>query len=304
MAAAVCITMLFMFFVLRYTRKEIAHPMQHIVSVIERIKNGEYETRISGSFRTKEFQMLQEATNQMVDEIVNLKIQSYEKRIELQDMELKAVKLQIRPHIFLNALTTISSLSSQNRYEEINEYINSLSKNIRYMFRAGLRTVSVKEEINHVKNYFEMQELKYPGCVFYLIDLPKELEEWEIPQMLIHTFIENEYKHAVSLDGTLTILIKIRKQLYQNEEMLLIELEDDGKGYPEEIIKYINEGARKADGSGNKVGLWSIKRILELMYERNNLLILENIKPTGCINRIYVPEKPKHKFNEDKNKSG
>ncbi|HPU63712.1 MAG TPA: hypothetical protein PK304_06120, partial [Mobilitalea sp.] len=104
-AAAVCLTMLFMVYVLKYTRKEIALPMQHIVNDIERIKNGEYETRISGNFRRREFQMLQEATNQMVDEIVNLKIQSYEKKIELQDMELKSIKLQIRPHFFLNALT-------------------------------------------------------------------------------------------------------------------------------------------------------------------------------------------------------
>ena len=35
-----------------------------------------------------------------------------------------------------------------------------------------------------------MQELNYPNCVFYYIDIPEELEEWRIPQMLIHTVIE------------------------------------------------------------------------------------------------------------------
>ncbi|CRZ33581.1 histidine kinase/DNA gyrase B/HSP90-like ATPase [Herbinix hemicellulosilytica] len=296
-AAAVCLTMLFMVYVLKFTKKEIALPMQHIVNDIERIKNGEYETRISGNFRRREFQMLQEVTNQMVDEIVNLKIQSYEKKIELQDMELKSIKLQIRPHFFLNALTTISSLSSQGKFEDINTYINSLSKNIRYMFRAGLRTVTVKEEINHVKNYFEMQELKYPGSVFYLIDLPKELEEWKIPQMIIHTFIENEFKHAVSLDNTLTILIKVSKQTYQNEDMLLIEIEDDGKGYPKEVIDYMNNN-KKPDDTGNRVGLWSMKRMMEIMYEKEGLIKIENLNPFGCLNKIYVPRKTKNKFIE------
>lgn len=300
-AAAVCVTMLFMIFVFKYIRKEMAMPMQHIVSDIERIKNGEYETRINGNFRTREFQMLQETTNQMVDEIVNLKIQSYEKLIELQDMELKSIKLQIRPHFFLNALTTISSLSSQGKFEEINKYISSLSKNIRYIFRAGLRTVPVREEINHVENYFEMQELKYPGCFFYLIDLPKELEDWEIPQMLIHTFIENEFKHAISPDSTLTILIKISRQTYQNDDMLLIEIEDDGKGYPKEVLEYMNSCSKKANITGNKVGLWSTKRMMEIMYERNNLIILENLEPSGCLNKIYVPKKAVHKLNENGN---
>ena len=119
---------MFMIFVLRYTRKQIAKPMQNIVSDIERIKNGEYHNRINGDFRTKEFQMLQDTTNQMVNEIVGLKIQAYEKRIELQDMELRSIKLQIRPHFFLNALTTISSLSRQKKFSEINNYITSLSK--------------------------------------------------------------------------------------------------------------------------------------------------------------------------------
>jgi sensor histidine kinase YesM len=297
-ATAVCVTMFFMIFVLRYTRREIAKPMQHMVSDIERIKNGEYQNRVNGSFNTREFQMLQESTNQMVDEIVGLKIQTYEKRIELQDMELKSIKLQIKPHFFLNALTTISSLSSQKRFEEINNYITSLSKNIRYMFRAGLHTISIKEEINHVKNYFEMQELKYPGCIFYLVDLPIELEHWEIPQMLIHTFIENEFKYAVSMDKILTILIKISIQAYKNEDMLLIEIEDDGKGYPEEVLNYMNGKTKKISDKGNRVGLWSIKRMMELMYERKDLIILDNIKPFGCLNMIYVPKSPKHKVDE------
>lgn len=296
---AVCITMIFMIYVLKYTRKQIAKPMQQMVSDIERIKNGEYQNRVNGNFHTREFKMLQEATNQMVDEIVGLKIQTYEKRIELQDMELKSIKLQIKPHFFLNALTTISSLSSQKRFPEINQYIASLSKNIRYIFRAGLHTVSVKEEINHVKNYFEMQELKYPGCVFYLIDLPTELEDWEIPQMLIHTIIENEFKYAISMDKILTILIKISLETtIMGEELLLIEIEDDGKGYPQEVLDYMNGKTKKVSEKGNRVGLLSIKRMMEIMYERNNLIILENIKPFGCLNRIYVPRKAIHKLDE------
>jgi sensor histidine kinase YesM len=298
-ATAVCITMIFMIYVLRFTRKQIAKPMQRMVSDIERIKNGEYQNRVNGNFHTREFQMLQDATNQMVEEIVGLKIQTYEKRIELQDMELKSIKLQIKPHFFLNALTTISSLSSQKRFKEINQYITSLSKNIRYIFRAGLHTISVKEEINHVKNYFEMQELKYPGCIFYLIDLPAELEDWEIPQMLIHTFIENEFKYAVSMDKILTILIKISLETtIMGEELLLIEIEDDGKGYPQEVLDYMNGITKKVSEKGSRVGLWSIKRMMEIMYERDDLITLENIKPFGCLNRIYVPRNAKHKLDE------
>lgn len=298
-AVVVCASVLFLLYILRYTRKEVILPMQTMVEDMECIKNGAYDARISGNFDTKEFLLLQETTNQMVDEIVGLKIRAYEEQIELQGMELKSIRLQLKPHFFLNALTTISSLSNQNKNEKIQDYINALSKNVRYMFRAGFHTVSVKEEIRHVENYFEMQELKYPGCIFYMIDLPEQLEEWQIPQMLIHTFIENEYKYAISMEETLTVLIKISEQRYQGEDMLVIEIEDDGKGYPEEVLAYMNDIAEPVGAKGERIGLRSIKRMMELMYEKKELVQLSNIEPHGCMNRIYVPKEPKHALEEE-----
>lgn len=298
-AVVVCASVLFLLYILRYTRKHVLLPMKQMVEDMECIKDGAYETRIGGTFDTQEFQTLQETTNQMVEEIVGLKIQAYEEQIELQGMELKSIRLQLKPHFFLNALTTISSLSSQNKNEKIQAYINALSKNVRYMFRTGFHTVSVREEIRHVENYFEMQELKYPGCIFYLVDLPETLMEWQIPQMLIHTFIENEYKYAISIGETLTILIKISTQIYHGEEMLLVEIEDDGKGYPKEVLEYMNSGAERSGKKGERIGLWSVKRMMELMYERKELVQLSNIEPHGCMNRIYVPSEPKHELEEE-----
>ncbi len=296
----VVVAVMFLFFIVHYTKKSIIHPMRVTIDVMKCIKQGEYSKRIVDEFHTKEFELLQTTTNQMVDEIVGLKIQTYEKMIQLQDMQLRIIRLQLKPHFFLNALTTISSLSGQNQNTQIITYIDALSRNVRYMFRTGFHTVSIKEEIRHVKNYFEMQELKYPNCVFYFIDMPEEVSEWRIPQMLIHTFIENEYKYAVEMNETLTILIKVNKQNYKEEEMLLIEIEDDGRGYPEEVIGYMNGAIRKPSDSANRIGLWSVKQMLELMYEEEDLMIIENIEPHGCLNRIYIPEKPIHELLEDK----
>ena len=89
--------------------------------------------------------------------------------------------------------------------------------------------MTLGEEIRHIENYFEMQELNYPDCVFYYIDIPKELEMWKIPQMLIHTVIENEYKYAVEVDQVSDN--SDQKQKYgkkRGEEMLCLSIEDDG----------------------------------------------------------------------------
>lgn len=277
-----------------YIRKEILSPMQHMKDSMKKIQMGNYDLRIVEEYNNAEFSMLKDTFNQLIDEIVGLKIKSYERQIDLQMTELKCVKLQIRPHFFLNAMTTISSLSLQGRNREISNYIDALSKNIRYMFKSGLHTVTLAEEINHVKNYFDMQEMKYPGCVFYSIETQPELDEWRIPQMVIHTIIENEYKYAVSLDNMLMILIKASKVVKDGEEYLYLVIEDDGKGYPKEVLEEFHIQDMKTKSDGTRIGLWSIKKMLELMYEKTGLFEIGNVEPKGCINHIWIPRTTIH----------
>jgi len=283
--------------IISFVRKNIASPIKSIQRSMVIIQNGDYEYRIEEDYGSEEFHLLKETFNKLMNEIMNLKISSYEKQILMSQSELKAIKLQIRPHFFLNALTTISSLSQQNKNEEIKLYIDSLSKNVRYMFKSGLHTVTLGEEIQHVENYFEMQELKYPGCVFYFIDIPEELKSWRIPQMLINTVIENEFKYAVAMNSLLTILIKAFSVEKDGKKYLQIEIEDDGKGYPKSILDSFNSGAITLDKS--RVGLSSLKRMLEIMYEEERLFTISNIEPHGCKNVFLLPEKPVQEIRDD-----
>ena len=266
-------------------RKQIIQPMQGMIQDMERIRGGDYELRVEERGDNQEFSLLSRTFNQMMDEIVNLKIRFYEKQLALSDAEQKYIRLQIRPHFF-------AGLSAKKKNAEIEKYINALSKNIRYMFSSGLHTVSVKEELHHVENYFEMQEMRYAGCIFYFIEMPEELEDWQIPQMLIHTLIENEYKYGISQGHSLMVLIKASVAVYDGEDMLLIEIEDDGKGYPEEVLTAINQDRAQQKEDGTRVGLWSVKRLLELMYDRKNLFLISNVEPHGALNQIYIPRRP------------
>lgn len=288
----------------RYMGRQLYAPMRKISEVMSRIKRQEYDVRITDSFGTREFEQLKDSFNQLMDEIVDLKINRYEQIIALQDMELKSIRLQLRPHFFLNAITTISSLDRQNRSNEISAYVDALSKNIRYMFRSGLHTVPVKEEILHIENYFSMQECVYPGCIFHLIDLPPELDDWPIPQMLIQTIVENEYKYAVSMEDVLSILIRVSACEKDGEEMLKITIEDDGKGYPDEVLAAINSPDAQPGSDGHRVGLWSVRRTMELMYERKDLTRFSNITPHGCLNTIFVPRRPLHEYNMQATEKG
>ena len=294
--AVIVVTLLLGALIVRYVSREMVGPLNRMTEAMRRTDGGTHMLRIQDEYGTQEFTQLRDTFNRLMDVIVHLKIESYEKRIAMHEMELKSIRLQLKPHFFLNAITTISSLSSQGRDDEIRTYVDALSRNIRYMFKSGLHTVPIEEEIRHVENYFEMQECKYPGCLFHFIDMPQELRGWLVPQMLVQTFVENEFKYAVSMDSVLTLLIHVSKETYQEQEMLLIRIEDDGKGYPEDVLRYMNGDAPHPDNDGERVGLWGVKRMMELMYERTDLIELRNVEPHGCLNLIRVPSVPVNEY--------
>ena len=87
-------------------------------------------------------------------------------------------------------------------------------------------------------------------------------------------------------------MIKVSVVAYDGEDMLLIEIEDDGRGYPEEVLTAINQDRAQQKEDGTRVGLWSVKRLLELMYDRKNLFLISNVEPHGALNQIYIPRRP------------
>ena len=280
-------------------RREVIRPISQIEDDLEALGRNRL-SHVHESYDSREFETLSSTLNRQLDTIRNLRISSYEKQLALQETELRAVKLQIRPHFFLNAMTTISSLSQQGKNTEIGVYISALAKNIRYMFRTGLHTVALSEEITHVENYFDMQELKYPGCVFHAVELMPGCEDWAVPQMLVHTIVENEYKYAVSVDQMLSILIQAERVTEGEEELLRLTIEDDGAGYPAEVLEAFSVKSEEMTESadGKRVGLWSLRRMLFLMYERDDLFRIENIEPHGCRNIFLLPARPLHQVKE------
>ncbi len=271
-----------------YVREEIFQPIKALMYTIQYIQNGDYQHRVNIKCKNQEFGVLNEAFNSMMDTIVELKISEYERQLRQKETELKYFQMQIKPHFFLNAISTIHSMSFDNRNEDIRTYIAALSDNIRYMFKAGLHTVPIAEELQHLERYVELQEMLYPGCVFCFIDKKNELMQWPIPQMLLHTFLENKYKHSVKMGSILSIYISMEKVMRKRQENLKVTIEDDGASFPDEVIK----GERKINSqNGHGVGLYNVDKTMEIMYGDSDLIQYENLS-RGTRITIYFLQKP------------
>lgn len=75
------------------------------------------------------------------------------------------------------------------------------------------------------------------------------------------------------------------------QQMLCISIEDDGEGYPKEILKQFQAGEKpKPSEDGTHLGLWSLWEMLRIMYDRNDLMELKNAEPHGTRTIFYLPK--------------
>lgn len=284
---------------LRYfMNKEVIRPVKVLSCTSEKIRQGSLDVRPDYICRNKEMLELKDTYIMMLDTIMELKVQQYEKVIQVKDSELKYMHMQLKPHFFLNALSTINSMAYRNKNEQIHEFIQVFSDNIRYMFRAGLHTVCLREEIAHVNKYLEMQRLLYKDSFYYYFEMPEELEEYQIPRMILHTFMENIFKHVIDINSFTTIFLVCSMDTHQGAHMLKIEVQNTGKHFENRILQEINEnnGIEPLEKDKSGIGLKHTKEILSIMYGQEHLLYLENEEPDIAKVTVWIPKKVIREF--------
>lgn len=132
LVASILVVSLFSLYLRRDINHHLIKPMEALTQEMELIRQGDLKHRImAGHTEYKEFQTLVTTFNQLMDQIVNLKIRNYEEKIALQEAEQKYIRLQLRPHFFLNAMTTVSSLSKSGKNQEIEKNQNVCNRHIR-----------------------------------------------------------------------------------------------------------------------------------------------------------------------------
>jgi methyl-accepting chemotaxis protein len=278
--------------------REIILPVLALVKATKEVEIGNWDYRVPENGASLEFAKLFHSFTSMIKEIKELKIQSYEEKLERNKAELKYLQMQIKPHFFLNAITTISNLTYQNKNEDIRRLIQSLSKYLRYMFKGGLASVTVTEEIEHVENYIRLQELRFPNRIFYMVEADRWSESRKIPQFLIQTFVENIFKHAMSAREMLAIFIKVERCRELDEDYVRIVIEDNGDGFTEDTLREINGEEIPSNATGNHIGINNIKMTLRLLYRRSHLLKAANREPSGAVVEVRIPVTPTGKDEE------
>lgn len=279
-------------------RKVIVAPVTELADKVKNITvddNKMFEITLKSCCETQEIDILKNALNYLLKEVIAAKLQLYEKKMREQERELRMLRAQLRPHFYLNSIMTVNSMTYQNRNEDIREYLARFSDYMRYMMKIHTDMIPLKQELTHIRNYVDMQEIKFPSSALAVIDCPKELENVAVPHLLLYTVIENSFKYAMNLQDTLLLFITCETFQNDNFDGYRVTVEDNGPGFTEEkLFMYNREQIVEERKEESHIGLSNVKRSLFLQYQRSDLLKLTNVSPHGAKIEIYIPKEKKN----------
>lgn len=198
----------------------------------------------------------------------------------VKDFEIKTLKAQLNPHFMFNAMNSIRALIEEDP-ENAKIAVTKLSNILRYSLKIErTETVTLDDEIKSVKDYLDLEKIRFEERLKYSLDIGTETSKVEIPPMMIQTLIENGIKHGISkrTDGG---------------QVSLITRADNGKL----IIQIRNSGQLNSEQlrSTSGFGIANTKHRLSLLFgedarfsiqnENESMVLCEIIIPTGGIRR-------------------
>jgi sensor histidine kinase YesM len=189
------------------------------------------------------------------------------------EANLKLLQAQIEPHFLFNTLSNIFSLIDTDKAKSkamLKDLINYLRTSLS---RTRRDLITIGEEIELIKSYLNILEVRMSDRLRYKIELPGDLKEHPFPPMLLQPLVENSVKHGLEpkIEGG-EILIRVT----EDRDIIRLEVTDTGI----QFSPYYDSG----------VGISNVKERLNLLYGEMGRLILEENKPSGLKAIIEVPK--------------
>ncbi len=267
-------------------RRMFFKPLDRLTGEMEVLAR--QETVAEGEpFREREFLVVDEAMHSMVDEISRLKIEKYEKELLATQVQLEYYRVQIRPHFYINCLKSIYSMLEARRYQKIQRMIICLSNHLRYMLKEHRNLVPLREELNYIRNYIELQTISMqypPEC---RIQCDPDMEEYPIPAVSLLSFVENSVKYSAHTGGPLKIQVSASRLRTEEESLICFCVSDNGQGFEKEVLVKLNRLDETLTEEGH-IGILNVVRRFRLQYGERAHFSFRNYE--GAVNEIFLTE--------------
>ena len=269
-----------------YIPLSITRPIRKLSGVTEQVAKGNLDVR-SQVRSGVEINMLSDSLNTMIDKINELLKQVTEEQVRLRKAEFELLQSQINPHFLYNTLDAIIWLAESGEEKKVVDMVGSLSEFFRTSLNRGEDMVTIKKELQHVRSYLEIQQMRYQDILRYEIQVPEELHKYLIPKITIQPLVENALYHGIkNKRGRGQIVISGEKKA----DYFVIRVEDNGIGVKPERLAQVNDGIRNKVLTGKDIyGLYNVNERIRLNFGEKYGISIDSVYGTCTIVSLKLP---------------
>jgi two-component system sensor histidine kinase YesM len=238
-------------------------PIRELHQHILKVENGNFKTMIPIK-RKDELGQLAHSFNVMTQNLNELIQKMLIEEKEKSQMEFQILQSQINPHFLYNTLDSIKWLATIQNVDNIKDMTNSLINLLKYNISSKGTMVMLKEEIQSIVNYVEIQKYRFGDIFEVYYDIPSQLENLFILRFILQPIIENSIIHGFEDIGNNQFHITIKA--FSEDDILYITITDNGKGMDDIAIEtlFTTEDKRNVMHSG--IGLKNIHDRIQLYF--------------------------------------
>lgn len=288
------LAIIFSLIIILYFSKNISHRINLLSSEMRRVVNGDLyvSDKIYGNDEIGQLHIdlkkMVESIRNLIDRVYKQEVNEEKLKASQREAEFKMLSNQINPHFLYNTLETIRMKALLKGDKETSDIVKKLGKIMRRNLEVSGKPVTLDSEVELIRNYLEIQSMRFEGMVKFEIIIDDEInaKEYMILPLLLQPVVENAFVHGLEEKKEKgTILINI----YKCNNTINICVEDNGVGIDEEKLIMLNKALHTKQDTSKSIGMRNVNQRIKIYYGKEYGVYIESVLKVGTRVIITLP---------------
>ena len=272
-----------------YISSKITNPIQELEKSVNALEAGDLDTEVytGGSY---EIRHLGRSIGHMAGQIKVLMNDIVAEHESKRKSEFDTLQSQINPHFLYNTLDIIVWMIENEQKAEAVKVVTALARFFRISLSKGKSIIPVRDELEHVRNYLMIQQMRFKNKFTYTIEAKPETLELASLKLMLQPLVENAVYHGMEfMDGD----GKIEVTAVRDGEELWLTIRDNGLGMTKEQVEsLLSEQPHVTSRRGSGIGVKNVNERIRLYFGEQYGLLIESEPDEGTVIRIHLPAVP------------
>ena len=277
----VSVVVLISIIIVYFISKQMTKPLNQLVMTMQSSKGDSLIAHPLNESASYETNVLTKTYNRFIKEIESYTEQLVIEQQERRKADLNALQMQINPHFLYNTLSSIKYLAKLNRFNEVDQTINSLISMLQSTLGSTEDQVTLQSEIDTLKHYVFINQIRYGEKFNVHYEIAEKCIDLLVPKLILQPFVENAFFHAFPGYTSGNIHLFVRK----GGDTLIIEVMDDGIGIADVDAAIHKHKEQHLSG----IGISNVNSRIQLLYGTEYGVSIESEEGYGTVVKITLP---------------